>query len=225
MALTIRDEQIIRLLLSSFTEPSDNSGYATGGSNNTVIDTSKDWPINFWAGATVEVLAQNFMGNWMKYVRTCISNTATRLTIQPLPSVPLTVVVISGNRYNIKQAYNSIRWGRSIRPAWVHAAETTAPGAGAVLVTQTVGVGKTGYVYGFSISTQEANNFLLNWVSATLARSQRIIFGGPGTTEVTDLIALNEGLPADAASIISITNVNAAAVGKIYQCRLLYGEV
>ncbi|HLE80328.1 MAG TPA: hypothetical protein VJA25_03455, partial [Dehalococcoidia bacterium] len=57
------------------------------------------------------------------------------------------------------------RWGRAISVAWVHAAEQVAPGAGAVLVTRAVSAGVSGYIYGFLISAQEANNFLLNWTS------------------------------------------------------------
>ena len=117
------------------------------------------------------------------------------------------------------------RWGRDIDVAWVHAAEQVAPGAGTALVTRAVSVGKAGYIYGFFISAQEANNFLLNWTSGGIARSQRIIFGGAGSTEGVDPVALNEGLPADAGTDVTITNVNAAAPLMIYQARLLYGEV
>lgn len=119
----------------------------------------------------------------------------------------------------------SLRWGRDVSPEWVHAAEQTAPGAGTALITKAVTAGKTGYIYGFFISTQESNDFLLNWTSGGVARSKRIIFGGAGSTECVDTVALNEGLGADAETNITITNVNAAAGGKIYQADLLYGEV
>ena len=117
------------------------------------------------------------------------------------------------------------RWGRAISVAWVHAAEQVAPGAGAVLVTRAVSAGVSGYIYGFFISAQEANNFLLNWTSGGVACSIRIIFGGLGSTEAVDPVALNEGLPADAGTNVTITNVNAAAALMVYQARLLYGEV
>lgn len=117
------------------------------------------------------------------------------------------------------------RWGRDIDVAWVHAAEQVAPGAGAVLVTRAVSAGVSGYIYGFFISAQEANNFLLNWTSGGIARSMRIVFGGLGTSEAVDPVALNEGLPADAGTNVTITNVNAAAALMVYQARLLYGEV
>ncbi len=108
---------------------------------------------------------------------------------------------------------------------WVHAAEQTAPGAGTVLVTQAVGALLSGYIYGFFISAQEANSFLLNWTSGGAAYSIRIVLGGLGSTEATNTIALNGSLPADAGTNVTITNVTAAGAGKIYQARLLYGEV
>lgn len=117
------------------------------------------------------------------------------------------------------------RWGRDVSPEWVHATEQTAPGAGTALVTKAVTAGKTGYIYGFLISAQEANDFLLNWTSGGVARSKRIIFGSGGSTECVDTVALNEGLGADGGTDITITNVTAAGAGKIYQANLLYGEV
>lgn len=117
------------------------------------------------------------------------------------------------------------RWGRNLEPSWVFGAAQTAPGAGTALVTQTVGAGKSGWIYGFFISVGESNDLLLNWTSGGAARSKRITFGSMGTTEVVDPAALNEGLPADAGSSVTITNVNAGGAGKIYQANLLYGEL
>jgi len=118
-----------------------------------------------------------------------------------------------------------IRWQRNIDISWVHADEQTAPGAGTALVTKTVGAGKTGYIYGFLISTQEANDFKVNWTSGGVAKARRVVFTSGGTVECVDVVALNEGLGADAATNITITNINAAGAGKIYQASLLYGEV
>ena len=119
----------------------------------------------------------------------------------------------------------NIRWGRNLEPSWSHAAAQVAPGAGTALVTQAVGAGRHGYIYGFFISVGEANDFLLNWTSGGVARSKRIIFGSMGTTECVDAAALNEGLPADPGTNVTITNVNAAGVGIVYQANLLYGEI
>jgi hypothetical protein len=130
-----------------------------------------------------------------------------------------------GKHYGLAREAILQRWGREVSPEWVHADELTAPGAGTALVTKAVTAGKTGYIYGFFISAQGANDFLLNWTSGGAARSKRIVFGGGGSTECVDPIALNEGLGADAGTNVIITNVNAATAGMIYQANLLYGEV
>ncbi len=119
----------------------------------------------------------------------------------------------------------ALRWGRNVTPTWVHAAEQVAPGAGTALVTKAVTAGKTGYVYGFFISTGEGNNFLINWISGGVARSIRIPFTAAGAIHFADFISLNEGLGADGGTNITITNVTAGGVGIIYQARLLYVEV
>jgi hypothetical protein len=117
------------------------------------------------------------------------------------------------------------RWGRQIVPAWIYAAEQTAPIAGAALVTQTVTAGKTGYIFGAFIEAQEANDIVISWTSGSIVYSRRLTFGGGGALEFVDPIAINDGLPADASSDITITVVNAGGAGKIYQANLLYGEV
>jgi len=117
------------------------------------------------------------------------------------------------------------RWGRDVDPEWVHAAEVTAPSAGASLVSKTVGTGKTGYIYGFFISAGEANDFKINWTSGGSSYSIRIPFSGKGALHYIDFAALNEGLGADAGTSITITNVNAGSAGVVYQARLFYAEV
>lgn len=118
-----------------------------------------------------------------------------------------------------------IRWGRNLEPTWVHGVAQATPVAGAVLVTRTVSANLSGYFWGFLISSQEMNNFLINWTSGGTAYSIRIVFAGSGTTECVDPIPLNEGLPATAGTTITITNVTAGGATMIYQARLLYGEV
>jgi len=117
------------------------------------------------------------------------------------------------------------RWGRDAEPFWVHGDELTAPAAGTALVSRTVSAGKKGYIYGFFISAGEANDFFINFTSGGTAYKVRVVFGGKGTLQASDCIALNEGLPADAGSTVSITNVNAGSAGVVYQARLLYAEV
>ena len=117
------------------------------------------------------------------------------------------------------------RWGRQIVPGWIYADEVTAPIAGAVLVTQTVTAGKTGYIYGAFISAEEGNEFLINWTSGGLDKSKRLVFSSLGSFEFIDQVPINEGLPADATTDVTIAIVTAAGAGKIYQANLLYGEL
>lgn len=111
------------------------------------------------------------------------------------------------------------------RPLWNHTPEVGAPGAATVLSTHTVANGKKGYIFGFFITTTEANNFMLNWVSGSLARSKRIVMLSAGSVESVDPVALNNGLPADSGTAITISNVSAAAIGTTYQTDLLVAEV
>jgi hypothetical protein len=117
------------------------------------------------------------------------------------------------------------RWGRDVSPTWIHGDEVTAPAAGTKLASVTVGAGKTGYIYGFYIGAGEANDFKLNWISGGVSKSIRIPFPGKGSLQSVEHIALNEGLPADGGTEISITNVNAGGAGVVYQARILYVEV
>ena len=132
---------------------------------------------------------------------------------------------INLEQINLSTASQYTRWGRVITPSWIHAAEVVAPLIGATLVTKAVSAGKSGYIYGFFISAGEANNFLLNWTSGGVAYSKRIVFSALGSVEAIDTVPLNEGLPADAATNVTITNVTAGGAGVVYQANLLYGEV
>jgi hypothetical protein len=114
-----------------------------------------------------------------------------------------------------------IRWGRDASPAWVHAREVVAPAAGTALVSWTVPTGKVGYIYGFFISAGEGNDFMINWTSGGATYSRRIIFPSKGTLHFVDVIALNERLPADEGTSVTITNVNAGSAGVVYQAALL----
>jgi len=93
------------------------------------------------------------------------------------------------------------------------------------LVSKTVSAGMSWFIYGFFISTTEPNAFRINWTSGAAAYSIRIPISGAGAVQYVDFVALNEGLPADAASSITITNVNAGGTTSVYQARLLYAEV
>jgi hypothetical protein len=134
-------------------------------------------------------------------------------------------MAINLEQINLTTASQYARWGKAITPSWVHAVESVAPGAGTALVTKAVGAGKTGYIYGFFISSGEANNFLINWTSGGVAKSKRIVFSALGSVEAIDTVTLNEGLPADAGTNITITNVTIGGAGIVYQANLLYGEL
>ena len=137
----------------------------------------------------------------------------------PLPTTDSNIDVTLTNLSKL------MRWGRLVDPTWIHAAETTAPGALTDLVSKAVTAGKTGYIYGFFIEAQEANNFFINWVSGGVTKSIRIPYGGAGAVESVDSVAMNEGLSADAASTITIQNIGAGNPGIVYQARLLYAEI
>ena len=113
---------------------------------------------------------------------------------------------------------------RGAIPSWTYGAETTAPAAGTALVSRSVSAGKTGYVYGFFISSSEANTYRISWTSGATTVSIRIVHGA-GTVHYADFVALNEGLPADGGTTITIANVNAGGADSVYQAGLLFAEV
>jgi len=116
-----------------------------------------------------------------------------------------------------------IRWGRYVSPVWIDGTEVTAPTANTKLVSKVVG-GNEGYIYGFYLAVDEANDFLISWVSGGVSKTLKVKIMGAGSLEVIDNIPLNEGSPADKGSEISITNVNAGSAGAKYYARLLYAE-
>lgn len=117
------------------------------------------------------------------------------------------------------------RFGRNIAPAWTHGAETTAPAGGSTLVSKAVTVGKTGYVYGFYITSGEDNDFTIGWTSGASGKSMKVVHASKGTTLFTDKIPVNEGLGADASTNMSVKNVNAGNAGIKYSAGILTGEI
>lgn len=204
--------------LSQWTQPSSGAGIADSGTTTSLRDNKKNWLTSQWVGLSVKVLKLN----GQEYFSTVTANDDTSITFSPAILQP----VEQGDCYAIvlTNPLSMQRWGRNISLAWVHGAAQTAPGALSTLVTKTVTARKTGYVYGFLISAQEANDFLIGWTSGATAYSIRVV-SGSGTTQDVEVLALNEGLAADAASAVTIKNVSAGNVGKVYQARLLYGEV
>jgi len=163
---------------------------------------------------------------------------ANRLAVQNPPNLDValstrasesTLSAVKANTDRLDVALSVLaalqRWGRNVSPAWVHGAEVTAPAANTALVSVAVSAGKAGFIYGLFISAQEANDFKVSWTSGATAYSRRIVFAGKGSLQYVDIVPLNEGLPADAGSSVTITNVNAASAGMIYQAAILYAEV
>lgn len=106
MPLTGRDREILEAALSRVLEISQDSGTATGGSNNTVEDTGKNWGTDMWDGATIHIIHDG-----VEYVRDWQSNTSDTITIAPLPSG---VSVEAGDSYAIRRPLrvtNIARWG------------------------------------------------------------------------------------------------------------------
>lgn len=77
-----------------------DSGVATGGTNNTLQDTTKDWEVNMWEDAILEVEISN-----VEYHRFILSNTADTLTFNALPGV---IVVAANCPYAIKRMVNPL---------------------------------------------------------------------------------------------------------------------
>jgi len=198
-------------------------GAASGGGATSLIDSRKNWIVNKWAGSQVQIIKPD----GREYFCNILTNTANQLNFAALPGgnsvAPGDIYVILSS--NDPAGARLIRWGRDVTPTWIYAAEVAGPAAGTALVTQGVGAGHAGYIYGFFISVGEGNDFLLNWTSGGLAYSKRLVFGAGGTVESVDQIPLNEGLAADGGTNITITNVNVGGGAIVYQANLLYAEV
>lgn len=80
--------------LSRYIEVGVDSGTASGGSNTTLDDTSKDWEVDRWIPGDIHIFKEG-----IEYVRTLVSNTVTQLTLAPLPPG---VVVEAGDAYSIR---------------------------------------------------------------------------------------------------------------------------
>ncbi len=212
---------VLARLMSNYADYGISSRVETNSIN--LQDVTKFWRPNIFLGQTLYVLIGDFLYNTV-----ITSNTNTILTFLPLQAG---AQVDKDSIYWIQTNPNSVltasivRWGIPAEPTWVYAAQVVAPLAGAVLVNQLVGAGFLGYIFGFLIASQEPNSFLLNWISGGVARSKIIIFGGAGTLEDVNNIALNTGLLADPGTVITITNINAGGAGIIYQANLLYAEL
>jgi len=83
-------------------ETSLDNGVATGGTVNTLIDTTRGWQVNIWEDVIVEIVD---ISTGISYVREIDSNTATVLdfTTNPLPAA-----VVAGDTYSIKRVVSPL---------------------------------------------------------------------------------------------------------------------
>jgi len=72
-----------------------DSGTATGGTGVTLIDTAKDWEVDMWEDAILEVTIGG-----VEYHRTITANTLDTLTFNALPGA---VIVGAGDSYEIRR--------------------------------------------------------------------------------------------------------------------------
>lgn len=113
-----------------------------------------------------------------------------------------------------------LRWGVAREPAWVSGTVTDNPGAGTALVSKTVTAGKTGRVFGLSITADEANTFDLY---ADAVKKAHFAMAAAGNIYVVLPAPMVDSLAV--GTVVAIKNVSAAGgAGKYYQAQLLYDE-
>jgi len=102
LAINLHDEfAAVIAALSIGLEASVDTGIATGGSNNTLEDTNKNWPVDLWGDASI---VQVEIGG-INYLRWTVGNTATVVTIGALPGG---IAVAAGCPYSIKRQINPL---------------------------------------------------------------------------------------------------------------------
>jgi hypothetical protein len=156
-------------------------GYATSGSMTTLVDTTKNWQVNIWRNAAIDL----YIGG-TKYSRYVISNTATALTFATI--TPATViggvqyalrerVGISSNRIAIylnqvpvPAPGTRVQLPDVTVPDGFHATLTGIPDNAALISVYNVAVGGTAVLIdaGFSRPFSITNLNLL-WIDATNA--------------------------------------------------------
>ncbi len=107
-------------------ETSLDNGVATGGTVNTLIDTTRGWQVNIWEDAIVEIVD---ISSGISYTREIDGNTANTLdfTTNPLPAA-----VVAGDTYSIRRVVNPLS---PLPRAEVHNA---AVGAGADILAAAI---------------------------------------------------------------------------------------
>jgi len=92
-------------------ETSLDNGVATGGTVNTIIDTTRGWQVNIWEDALVEIVD---ISTGISYTREIDSNTADTLDFT---SHPLPAAVVAGDTYSIRRVVDPLS---PIEKALVH---------------------------------------------------------------------------------------------------------
>lgn len=77
-------------------------GVATGGTVNTLIDTTKGWQVNIWEDAIVEIFD---VSTGISYTREIDSNTADTLNFA---THPLPAAVVAGDTYYIRRVVSPL---------------------------------------------------------------------------------------------------------------------
>jgi len=123
---------------------------------------------------------------------------------------------------------NQLRWGYPVEPIWTYSAVSTGPlAAGAVLLSQPVGSGYNGYIWGYFLSENDpsGNIFMIKWVSGANTYQQMVVMNGPGTINFISVKAINDGLPASPNTTMVIQILNAASTNALYMAGVLWGQV
>lgn len=108
---------------------------------------------------------------------------------------------------------------------WIDGAIKVAPRAGTSLVERRVRKYKRGVLYGFYVSAQEPNDFVIRWTSGGRRVERLIVHSGPGTTHYESYAAYNAGSLADSDTTIEIVVLKDGSEGVRYQAGILYSEV
>lgn len=78
-------------------EPSDDTGIATGGSNTTCEDTIKNWPVDHWNDGDIVIIKAD---TGIQYFRNITSNIANTITFDALP---VGIGVVAGDTYCVRK--------------------------------------------------------------------------------------------------------------------------
>ena len=106
----------------------------------------------------------------------------------------------------------------------------TGPGplsAGTALLSQPVGSGYNGYIWGYFLSENDpsGNTFLVQWINGTTVYQQMVVVNGPGTINFISVKAINDRIPASQSTTVAVTMLNTASTDTLYMTGILYGQM